>query len=75
MWGVHVPFIMNNGCNLFGNMTPLKLIKINNSTILQNMSHSIGVYVCKVFCLEAGSSLDMHYQSSTYLSLIDKRKE
>ena len=33
------------------------------------------VYVCKVFCLEAGPSLDMHYQGSTYLSLLDKRKE
>ena len=32
-------------------------------------------YVCKVFCPEAGPSLDMRYQGSTYLSLLDKRKE
>ena len=31
--------------------------------------------VCKVFCPEVGLSLDMHYQGSTYLSLLDKRKE
>ena len=31
----------------------------------------ICMYVCKVFCLEAGLSLDMHYQDSTYLSLLD----
>ena len=31
--------------------------------------------VCKVSCPEAGPSLDMHYQGSTYLSLLDKRKE
>ena len=31
--------------------------------------------VCKVFCPEAGPSLDMHYQGSTYLSLLDKRNE
>ena len=34
-----------------------------------------GMNVCKVFCPEAGSSLDMHYQGSTYLSLLDKIKE
>ena len=33
------------------------------------------LYVCKVFCPEAGPSLNMHYQGSTYLSLLDKRKE
>ena len=33
------------------------------------------VCVCKVFCPEAGPSLDMHYQGSTYLSFLDKRKE
>ena len=33
------------------------------------------VPVCKVFCPEAGPSLDMHYQGSTYLSLLDKRNE
>ena len=33
------------------------------------------VCVCKVFCPEAGPSLEMHYQGSTYLSLLDKRKE
>ena len=37
--------------------------------------HSDDKYVCKVFCPEAGPSLDMHYQGSTYLSLLDKRKE
>ena len=31
--------------------------------------------VCKVFCPEAGPSLDMYYQGRTYLSLLDKRKE
>ena len=31
-------------------------------------------YVCKVFCPEAGPSLDMHYQDSTYLSLLDNRE-
>ena len=31
--------------------------------------------VCKVFCPEAGPSLDVHYQGGTYLSLLDKRKE
>ena len=35
------------------------------------------MHVCKVFCPEAGPSFDMHYQGSrsTYLSLLDKRKE
>ena len=33
------------------------------------------MHVCKVFCPEAGPSLDMHYQGSAYLSLLDKRKE
>ena len=33
------------------------------------------VCVCKVFSPEAGPSLDMHYQGSTYLSLLDERKE
>ena len=33
------------------------------------------MYACKVICLKAGVSLDMHYQSSAYLSLLDKRKE
>ena len=33
------------------------------------------LYVCKVICLKAGLSLDMHYQGSVYLSLLDKRKE
>ena len=33
------------------------------------------MYLCKVFCPEAGPSLDMHYQCSTYLSLLDKRME
>ena len=33
------------------------------------------MYVYKVLCPEAGPSLDMHYQGSTYLSLLDKRKE
>ena len=32
------------------------------------------VYIYKVFCPEAGPSLDMHYQGSTYLNLLDKRK-
>ena len=27
------------------------------------------MYVCKVFCLEAGPSLDMHYLGRTYLSM------
>ena len=31
------------------------------------------MYVCKVFCPEAHLSLDMHYQGSTYISLLDKR--
>ena len=31
------------------------------------------VCVYKEFCPEAGPSLDMHYQGSTYLSLLDKR--
>ena len=30
---------------------------------------------CKVICPKASLSLDMHYQGSTYLSLLDKRKE
>ena len=29
------------------------------------------MYVCKVFCPEAGPSLGMHYQGSAYLSLLD----
>ena len=29
----------------------------------------------EVLCPEAGPSLDMHYQGSTYLSLLDKRNE
>ena len=33
------------------------------------------VYIYKVFCPEAGPSLDMHYQGNTYLSLLDERKE
>ena len=33
------------------------------------------LYVCKVICPKAGLSLDMHYQASGYLSLLDKRKE
>ena len=32
-------------------------------------------YACQVFCQEAGPSLVMHYQSSAYLRLLDKRKE
>ena len=30
---------------------------------------------CKVFCPEAGPSLDMHYHGSTYLNLLEKRNE
>ena len=33
------------------------------------------VRVCKVICPKAGLSLDMHYQGSAYLSLLDKRKK
>ena len=33
------------------------------------------VCVCRVICPKAGLSLDMHYQGSVYLSLLDKRKE
>ena len=33
------------------------------------------VYVCKVFFPEKGPFLDMHYQGSAYLRLLDKRKE
>ena len=29
------------------------------------------LYVCKAFYPEAGPSLDMHYQGSTYLSLLE----
>ena len=32
-------------------------------------------YVCNVICPEAGLSLDIHYQGSAYLSLLDKREE
>ena len=32
------------------------------------------MYVCKVFCPEASPSLVMHYQGSTYLSLLDKER-
>ena len=32
------------------------------------------MYVCKVFCPEVGQFLDMHYQSSTYHSLLDKER-
>ena len=39
------------------------------------MNSNSYVYECKVFCPEAGPYLDMHYQGSTYLSLLDKRKE
>ena len=31
------------------------------------------MYVCKVICPEAGLSLDMPYQGSAYLSLLDKK--
>ena len=37
--------------------------------------YRVCMYVCKVICPKAGLSLDMHYQGSTYLSLLDKRKE
>ena len=30
------------------------------------------MYVCRVFCPEAGPSLDMHHQGSTYLSFLGK---
>ena len=33
------------------------------------------MYVCKVICPKAGLSLDMQYQGSAYLSLLDKREE
>ena len=33
------------------------------------------IYVCKVICPKAGLFLDIHYQGSAYLSLLDKRKE
>ena len=33
------------------------------------------MYVYKVICPKAGLSLDLHYQGSTYLSLLDKIKE
>ena len=42
-------------------------------TISSNLS--LHIYIYKVFCPDAGPSLDMHYQGSTYLSLLDKRKE
>ena len=32
------------------------------------------MYVCKVFCPEAGPSLDMYYHGSTYLSLLEKER-
>ena len=33
------------------------------------------LYICKVICPKVGLSLDMHYQGSVYLSLLDKKKE
>ena len=36
---------------------------------------SKSMFVCKVICPKAGLSLDMHYQGSAYLSLLNKRKE
>ena len=33
------------------------------------------ICMCKLFCPEASPFLDMHYHCSTYLSLLDKRRE
>ena len=41
----------------------------------ESLIYWINLYVCKLFCPEAGPSLDMHYQGSAYLSLLDKTKE
>ena len=53
----------------------------NGNVVIGNLSFEnmgkfkyLSVCVCKVFCLEAGLSLVMHYQGSTYLSLLDKKR-
>ena len=48
----------------------LDISRANNETMLRYMKH-----VCKVICPKAGLSLDMYYQGSAYLSLLDKGKE
>ena len=41
----------------------------------QSVASVLFFYVCKVFCTEAGPSLDIHYKGGTYLRLLDKKKE
>ena len=58
------------------NITSIRVFdQIRDPEIPNTLRPNRHMHICKVICPKAGLPLDMHYQVSAYLSLLDKRKE